>query len=159
MSDVCMKEGLGFCSCLGLRAFRRVVRVEVMKICVHVAIATGCIAVAHPSFAEVSTLVPKQGCFEVSNSRLQDGELSLKFWAEGGAVPTCEGGIEVRKGLKDGGAELGRGNAISVVSSNRKGSEQRDKDGENWPIFHLVFSCLLPFWVVWLCGGYSMKRD
>jgi hypothetical protein len=26
-------------------------------------------------------------------------------------------------------------------------------------VLHLVFSCLLPFWILWLSGAYSMRHN
>ena len=117
-----MKKSLSFCSCLGLSA-ASTVRIKVVQIGIHIAVAACTVAIAHPCFAETVFLVPKQRTIKVENSGLQGGELDFQFISKPCPIPARKCGIEVGKRTSDGGAETSRGGTVSVVTSNTESAK------------------------------------
>ena len=130
-----------------------------MKICIHIEFAASCIAITNPSFSETVFSIPRNTGKEIISGGLQDGKLGRKFVTETSSMPASKNGIEVVKLGQNNIPELGRSGAVGVVTSNSKPAKDSNKRSDDWPLFHLIFSCLLPFWILWMCGAYSMKPN
>jgi hypothetical protein len=143
--NIVMEKCLSFCRSLCLIASEWVVRIKVMKVSIHIAIATCCIAISYPSFAESKLVIPRNAGTEVSNCGLQNGEFCFQFIGKTRTVPSSEGWVEVAKLSQNDVTKLHRSSSVSNVSLDSKKSKNSDKCNNDC---FQNFQALIPLWII-----------
>jgi hypothetical protein len=147
--NIVMEKLLSFCSSLTLIAGERVKSIKVMNVSIHIAIATCCVAISYPSFAQSPLVVPRNACGEVSYSSLQSREFCFELTGKFSAVPTSESRVEVTKLEQDGFSKPSGSGAVSNVSLDSKISKDGDKGNDDVEVpGHIDFLALLPLWMI-----------
>ena len=111
-----MKQGLRSSGCLGLSAIGGIIRIKIVQIGIHIALASSSVAIAHPYSIEGISSPERESQLKVSDSGLQNREFSFKDVTKERAVPSSKRGIKLVEGFQNNGAKFGRSIAICDIA-------------------------------------------